>query len=67
MTALDAQGWEQIRAGRAPDPDVVAGVARSEAAGLGDVGAGTVPGRLSAAVPGAGPSGGGWGGRAAPA
>ena len=55
MTALDAQVWEQIRAGRAPDPDVVAEVARSERAVLGDVGAATVQGRLSAAVLGAGP------------
>jgi pilus assembly protein CpaF len=55
VTALDAQVWEQIRAGRAPDPDVVAEVARSERAVLGDVGAATVQGRLSAAVLGAGP------------
>lgn len=52
---LDPMVWEQIRAGRAPDAEIVAEIARSERAVLGSAGASAAGARLSAAVLGAGP------------
>ena len=52
---LDPMVWEQIRAGRAPDAEVVERMARSELAVLGSAGAADAGARLSAAVLGAGP------------
>ena len=52
---LDPMVWAQIRAGRAPDAEIVAEIARSERAVLGSAGASAAGARLSAAVLGAGP------------
>ncbi len=52
---VERQVWDQIRAGRAPDPALVAGIARAEQAVLGAVGAAVVSERLSSTVLGAGP------------
>lgn len=52
---LDPMVWEQIRAGRAPDAEVVERIARSELAVLGSAGAADAGARLSASVLGAGP------------
>lgn len=53
--SLQAQVWEQIRAGRAPDAQVLADIAQAERAVLGTSGAAAAGEQLSAAVLGAGP------------